>query len=94
MAKVEKLYEYKTINSKGATIHLIRFKGDEHWKLHNWDGPAIKPHSSDSEFFTEYYLYGMRYRTEEAHNEMCQQREGFPWYKNQSMKHLLSDYRN
>ena len=89
-----KAYEYKTINSRGATIHLIRFAGDEHWKFHNWDGPAIKPHSSNSEFFTEYYLYGMRYRTEEAHNEMCQQREGLPWYKNQSMKHLLSDYRN
>ena len=45
---MEKLYEYKTIKSKGAKIHLIRMQGEEHWKMHRWDGPAIEPISRDS----------------------------------------------
>ena len=93
MAKKQKLYEYKTINSKGAIIHLARYQGEENWKFHRWDGPAIEPYSPDSELYTAYYLNGIKY-DEETYNTIMQEREGLPWYKNQSMKHLLSDYRN
>tara|TARA_R100000773_G_scaffold37161_1_gene32216 strand:+ start:163 stop:441 length:279 start_codon:yes stop_codon:yes gene_type:complete len=89
----EKYYEYKKINSKGAYIYLIKMIGKENWKMHRWDGPAIEPHSPDSEFFPEYYLNGIKYN-QYAYSEIMQEREGLPWYKNQSMKHLLSDYRN
>jgi hypothetical protein len=90
---MEKLYEYKTIKSKGAKIYLIRMQGDEHWKMHRWDGPAIQPMNRDSEFTKSYYLHGIPY-SEENYNELMQQREGLPWYKNPSMKNLLTDYRN
>jgi len=89
----ERLYEYKTINSRGAIIHLIKMQGEEHWKFHKWDGPAIEPYASDSEMFKSYYLNGIKY-DEESYNEIMKEREGLPWYKNQSMKALLSDYRN
>ena len=93
MAKKQKLYEYKEINSRGAIIHLARYVGEEHWKFHRWDGPAIEPYASDSEMFKSYYLNGIKY-DEETYNTIMQEREGLPWYKNQSMKALLSDYRN
>lgn len=79
MAK-EKLYEYKTINSKGAYHHLIRIQGEENWKHHKWDGPAIVPHSKDSEFIKSYFLNGNEYDAEE-YNSIMQEREGLPWYK-------------
>jgi len=93
MAKKQKLYEYKEINSRGAIIHLTRYIGEENWKFHRWDGPAIEPYASDSEMFKSYYLNGIKY-DEETYNTIMQEREGLPWYKNQSMKSLLSDYRN
>ncbi len=93
MAKKKKLYEYKEINSRGAQIHLARYVGEENWKFHRWDGPGIEPHSSDSEMIKSFYLNGIQYG-EEAYNEIMQEREGLPWYKNQSMKALLTDYRN
>jgi len=93
MAKKKKLYEYKEINSRGAQIHLARYVGEENWKFHRWDGPAIEPHNSDSEMVKSFYLNGIQYG-EEAYNEIMQEREGLPWYKNQSMKNLLSDHRN
>ena len=92
MAK-NRLYEYKEINSRGAIIHLARYQGEEHWKFHRWDGPAIEPYAEGCEFSKSYYLNGIKYN-EESYNEIMQEREGLPWYKNQSMKHLLSDYRN
>ena len=88
-----KLYEYKEINSRGAIIHLARYQGEEHWKFHRWDGPAIEPYAEGCEFSKSYYLNGIKY-DEESYNEIMQEREGLPWYKNQSMKALLSDYRN
>ena len=93
MAKKQKLYEYKEINSRGAIIHLARYIGEENWKFHRWDGPAIEPYASDSEMFKSYYLNGIKY-DEETYNTIMQEREGLPWYKNQSMKALLTDYRN
>jgi hypothetical protein len=93
MAKKERLYEYKEINSRGAIIHLAKYQGEENWKFHRWDGPAIEPHTEGCEFTKSYYLNGIKY-DEETYNSIMQEREGLPWYKNQSMKNLLSDYRN
>ena len=41
----------------------------------------------------EYYLYGIKF-SEIEWKERCKQREGLPYYKNQSMISKLSDYRN
>ena len=60
-------------------------------KLHNWDGPAYIPEGNNRK--AEYYLYGML-KTKDDWKEMRSQREGIPFYKNQSMKSQLSDYRN
>ena len=79
MAK-EKLYEYKKINSKGAHHYLIRIQGETSWKHHRWDGPAIVPHSKDSEFKKSYFLNGTEYNSDE-YSELMQEREGLPWYK-------------
>lgn len=93
MAKKQRLYEYKEINSRGAIIHLARYQGEENWKFHRWDGPAIEPYADDCEMFKSYYLNGIEYDYE-SYMEIMQEREGLPWYKNTSMKALLSDYRN
>jgi hypothetical protein len=60
-------------------------------KLHNWDGPSLIPEGNKKN--GEYYLYGIQYSKEEW-NELRSQRDGLPFYKNQSMKNDLSDYRN
>ena len=93
MAKKNKLYEYKEINSRGANISLTRYVGEENWKFHRWDGPAIEPYDTGSEMVKSYYLNGIQYNYE-SYMEIMQEREGLPWYKNTSMKNLLSDYRN
>ena len=92
MAK-NRLYEYKTITSKGAKLHLIKMSGEENWKFHRWDGPAIEPFDRNSEHVKGWYLNGIPYN-EEDYSQLMQQREGLPWYKNPSMKNLLTDYRN
>mgnify|MGYP003656315827 FL=1 len=91
MAKKVKLYEYKTINSRGATHHLIRMQGEESWKHHRWEGPAIVPHSKNSEFKKSYFLNGTEYNSEE-YSELMSEREGLPWYKQAAPKG--STYRN
>jgi hypothetical protein len=60
-------------------------------KLHNWEGPALLPEGKSKK--AEYYLYGFQ-KTKEEWKELRSQREGIPFYKNQSMKSQLSDYRN
>ena len=60
-------------------------------KLHNWEGHALIPEGIEKK--GEYHLYGIKH-TKEEWNEARQQREGLPYYKNQSMKAHLSDYRN
>ena len=60
-------------------------------KLHNWDGPAYIPEGNEKK--REYYIYGIRY-SEEEWKDRRKQREGLPYYKNQSMKSKLTDYRN
>ena len=41
----------------------------------------------------EYYIYGIKYSKAEW-SDRRRQREGLPYYKNQSMKSKLTDYRN
>lgn len=60
-------------------------------KMHNWEGPAFIPEGNKRK--AEYYLYGIKMDKEEW-QELRSQREGLPYYKNQSMKAHLSDYRN
>lgn len=60
-------------------------------KLHNWDGPALIPEGDKKR--AEYYLYGVKYSKDEW-KEIKNQREGLPYYKNQSMKNKLDNYRN
>ena len=85
MAKKNKLYEYKEINSRGANIHLARYVGEENWKFHRWDGPAIEPYDMDSEMVKSYYLNGIQYNYE-SYMEIMQEREGLPWYKQSGPK--------
>ncbi len=79
MAK-EKLYEEKVITYQGAKHYLIKMKGEEHFKHHRYDGPAIVPTSKDSEWSKSYYLGGIKYDAEE-YSSIMQEREGLPWYK-------------
>ena len=60
-------------------------------KMHNWEGPAFIPEGNKRK--SEYYLYGIKMSKDEW-SEARSQREGLPYYKNQSMKSKLSDYRN
>jgi hypothetical protein len=60
-------------------------------KLHNWEGPALIPEGNTRK--SEYYLYGFQ-KTIEEWKEARKQREGLPYYKNQSMKAKLDNHRN
>ena len=60
-------------------------------KLHNWEGPALIPEGDAKR--SEYYLYGIL-KTKEDWHETRRQREGLPFYKNQSMKNKLDQHRN
>ena len=60
-------------------------------KLHKWEGYALIPEGIEKN--GEYHLYGIKH-TKEEWKEARSQREGLPYYKNQSMKAHLSDYRN
>jgi hypothetical protein len=76
----EKLYEYRTIKNQGALLHLIKFQGEDHYKFHKWDGPAIAPFERDSPHLKSYYLNGDKYDYEE-YSEIMKERECLPWYK-------------
>jgi len=82
---MEKLYEYKTMKSKGARHHFIKFQGEDVWRYHNWDGPAIEPVDEGCELKKAWYLNGIQYDQEE-YQEALSNREGLPWYKNPSMR--------
>ena len=60
-------------------------------KLHNWDGPALIPEGNEKK--AEYHLYGFK-KTLDEWKEVRKQREGLPYYKNQSMKNKLDQHRN
>ena len=93
MARKKRIYETRTIRSKGALFHLFKEEGMNHYKLHSWDGPAIEPIEKGCEEQEKYYLYGYLY-TKDEWRERVSQREGLPYYKNPSMKNLLDAYRN
>jgi len=76
----DKLYEEKVIKYQGARHYLIKMEGEEHFKHHRYDAPAIIPLSKNSEWKKAYYLGGIEY-TEEDFNEIMKEREGLPWYK-------------
>jgi hypothetical protein len=85
MAK-EKVYEERRMKSKGAYHHFFREKGQEAWKYHNWEGPAIEPiEGESSEYKKAYFLYGREMSLDEW-SEARSNREGLPWYKNPSMR--------
>jgi hypothetical protein len=80
-AKKEKAYEYKTMTSQGAKHHFIRMMGEENWKYHSWDGPAIEPiEGRKSTLKKKYFLNGIEY-DKEIYKEVLGSREGLPWYK-------------
>tara|TARA_R110000803_G_scaffold209626_1_gene279651 strand:+ start:144 stop:413 length:270 start_codon:yes stop_codon:yes gene_type:complete len=81
----QKLYKEKVIKYKGARHYLIKMEGDEHYKHHRWDAPAIVPITKDSEFFKGYFLSGIEYSSEDF-NEIMQERQGLPWYKTSAGK--------
>jgi hypothetical protein len=85
MSKKEKLYEEKVIKYGGARHYLIRMEGDENFKHHRWDKPAIVPIRKESEFKKGYFLSGIEYNFEDF-NEIMQEREGLPWYKTSAGK--------
>ncbi len=87
----EKLYEEKVIKFKGARHYLIKMEGEDHFKHHRWDAPAIVPYRKNSEFKKGYFLSGIEY-PEAEYKEIMKEREGLPWYKTSAPKGVT--YRN
>ena len=85
MSKSKKLFEEKVIKYKGARHYLIKMEGEEHFKHHRWDAPAIVPLSRQSEFKKSYFLSGIEY-SEADFQEIMREREGLPWYKTAAPK--------
>ena len=81
MAKIEKtpFPQSKKLKKADGTIAYV-------WdgKLHNWEGHALIPEGNERK----------GEHTKDEWSEVRKQREGLPYYKNQSMKASLSDYRN
>ena len=82
----EKWEPSKKLKKPDGTIAVV-WEG----RLHNLDGPALIPEGNERK--AEYYIYGIQYSKAEW-TDRRRQREGLPYYKNQSMKSKLSDYRN
>ena len=80
-----KLFEEKVIKYGGARHYLIKMEGEDHFKHHRYDEPAIVPLSRKSEFKKGYYLSGIPY-SEEDFKEIMREREGLPWYKQSAPK--------
>ncbi len=83
--KKETIYEYKKMKVGNAIHHLFRENGNDNWKHHNPDGPAIEPIDGATGVSKEYYLFGFK-KTLEEFKEFKSSKEGLPWYKNPSMK--------
>tara|TARA_R110000787_G_scaffold127838_1_gene239453 strand:- start:60 stop:344 length:285 start_codon:yes stop_codon:yes gene_type:complete len=83
--KIEKTYEEKIIKYKGARHYLIKLEGEDNFKHHRYEKPAIVPLSRQSEFKKGYFLSGIEY-SEEVFKEIMKEREGLPWYKQSSPK--------
>ena len=85
MGKSDKLYEEKVIKYKGARHYLLKMEGEDHYKHHRYDAPAIVPIRKDSEFKKGYFLSGIEY-SEEEFKDIMKEREGLPWYKQSGPK--------
>ena len=85
MAK-ERLYEYRKMRSQGVYHYFIKMQGEENWKYHNWDGPAIQPiEGEECSLRKQYFLNGIEY-DQESYKEALSNREGLPWYKQAAPK--------
>ena len=71
----EKLFEEKVIKYGGARHYLIKMEGEDNFKHHRYDEPAIVPLSRKSEFKKGWFLSGMEY-TEEVFKEIMKERNG------------------
>jgi len=84
MSKVENqpLFEDKVINHGGAYHYVTKFLGEDTYKHHRYDGPAIVPHRKDSKFGTSkrYFLGGIEYSFDD-YDELMRERTGVPFYK-------------
>jgi hypothetical protein len=85
MSKNTKSFEEKIIKSGGARHYLIRMEGEDNFKHHRYDNPAIVPLSRQSKFKKGYFLSGIEYN-EETFKEIMKEREGLPWYKQSAPK--------
>ena len=85
MSKNEKSFEEKVIKNGGARHYLIRMEGEDNFKHHRYDNPAIVPLSRQSKFKKGYFLSGIEY-DEETFKEIMKEREGLPWYKQSAPK--------
>ena len=81
----KKLFEEKVIKYGAAVPYLIKMEGEDHFKHHRYDNPAIVPLSRQSEFKKGWYLSGIPY-SEEDFKEIMREREGLPWYKQSAPK--------
>ena len=79
------LFEEKVIKYGGARHYLIKMEGENNFKHHRYDDPAIVPLSRKSEFKKGYFLGGIEYN-EEIFKEIMKEREGLPWYKQAAPK--------
>ena len=76
--------ETRTIKIDNKEIDLIKFEGETNYKIHNWDGPAIREYS-DGKTKKQYFLYGIEYSADEF-QESVRERSGLPWFKNPSLQ--------
>jgi hypothetical protein len=72
-------YKTRTLTTPEGTT-ITYFDG----KLHNWDGPALKP-AKEAKQKPEYYLYGFQYSKDEW-VEARRDRNGVPPDKNPQVK--------
>jgi len=74
------------MKSQGAYHYFIKMQGEENWKYHNWDGPAIQPiEGEECSLRKQYFLNGIEY-DQESYKEALSNREGLPWYKQAAPK--------
>lgn len=82
----KQLFEEKVIEHEGARHYLNRSLGEEFWKHHRYDGPAIIPINKDSKWPKSYYLFGYEYSRDD-YDEIMREREGIPFYKTATALH-------
>ena len=84
-SKKEKFFETKIMKTGGALHHFFKTEKNQNWQYHNFSGPAIEPIESGSSFKKSYYLYGIKY-TSEQFKELVKDRDGLPFHKTAAFK--------